>query len=252
MLTLVVLEAVAIVLLGVLVAGLLRSHAEILRALHELGASVDPDADRGRSGQPPLQITSRRTGEGGSTAHDVEGTTLDDEVAALAIVGSPQHTLLAFLTSGCATCARFWEAFRVSSPTVPGGARLVIVTKGPDEESRGRLRELAPDGVTLVMSSDAWENYGVPTAPYFVYVDGAAGAVVGEGAAATWPQVESLMGQAIADAGTRSGGDSASSGSVPRLDRDGAARTERELLAAGIGPGHPSLYATPDLPDPGE
>ena len=35
---LVIAEAVAIALLGLLVAGLLRSHAEILRALHELGA----------------------------------------------------------------------------------------------------------------------------------------------------------------------------------------------------------------------
>lgn len=47
---LVVVEGVAVVLLGVLVAGPLRSHAEILRALHELGASIDPDAARLWSG----------------------------------------------------------------------------------------------------------------------------------------------------------------------------------------------------------
>ncbi|HEX9530474.1 MAG TPA: hypothetical protein VF954_05000, partial [Acidimicrobiales bacterium] len=35
-------EGLAIVLLAVLVAGLLRSHAEILRRLHELGAGMDP------------------------------------------------------------------------------------------------------------------------------------------------------------------------------------------------------------------
>ena len=34
----------AVVLLAVLVAGLLRSHAEILKALHELGAGLDLDA----------------------------------------------------------------------------------------------------------------------------------------------------------------------------------------------------------------
>jgi len=37
---LVTVEAVAIGLLGLLVAGLLRSHAEVLRALHDLGAGL--------------------------------------------------------------------------------------------------------------------------------------------------------------------------------------------------------------------
>ena len=40
MLTLVILEGLVIAVLGVLVVGLLRSHAEILRRLHELGAGV--------------------------------------------------------------------------------------------------------------------------------------------------------------------------------------------------------------------
>ena len=38
MTALIVVEAAAIVLLGVLVVGLLKSHAEILRQLHDLGA----------------------------------------------------------------------------------------------------------------------------------------------------------------------------------------------------------------------
>jgi hypothetical protein len=46
-LVLVVVEAVAIALLALLVAGLLRSHAEILRSLHELG--VDPTGTRRRA-----------------------------------------------------------------------------------------------------------------------------------------------------------------------------------------------------------
>ncbi|MCA1713355.1 MAG: hypothetical protein LC789_17635 [Actinobacteria bacterium] len=36
--------ALAVLVLGVLVAGLLRSHAEILKTLHELGAG--PELDR--------------------------------------------------------------------------------------------------------------------------------------------------------------------------------------------------------------
>ena len=44
MAVLVTVLAVVLALLTVLVAGLLRSHAEILRALHNLGAGIDPEA----------------------------------------------------------------------------------------------------------------------------------------------------------------------------------------------------------------
>ena len=40
----VMIEAVVILLLAVLVVGLLRSHAEILRALHDLGVNLDDDS----------------------------------------------------------------------------------------------------------------------------------------------------------------------------------------------------------------
>ncbi len=80
----------------------------------------------------------------------------------------------------------------------------------------------------LVASSSAWEGFGVPGSPYFVYVDGT-GRVVGEGSAATWPAVATLMGQAHADDAHRSG----------RLSREG--RDDAALAAAGIRPGDPSL-----------
>ena len=41
-------------------------------------------------------------------------------------------------------------------------------------------------------------GFGVPGSPYFVYVDGT-GRIVGEGSAATWPAVATLMGQAQSD-----------------------------------------------------
>ena len=55
--------------------------------------------------------------------------------------------------------------------------------------------------MTLLTSSGAWESFAVPGSPYFVLVDGA-GRIVGEGSAATWPAVSTLMGQAHADAGS--------------------------------------------------
>ena len=45
---------VAVALLGVLVLGLLRSNAEVLRALHQLGVNLGPDTpgSSGHSGHP--------------------------------------------------------------------------------------------------------------------------------------------------------------------------------------------------------
>ena len=222
-----VIQTVAIVLLGLLVVGLLRSHAEILRKLHELGAGLDPDAAAGVSSPVPAPV--RR---GAATGFDLAGTTPADEAVRIGVVGARQSTVLAFLSSGCLTCGGFWDTFAADDRlTVPGGARLVIVTKGPEAESESRIRELAPSAFQVVMSTEAWLEYKVPHTPYFVYVDGPTGRIIGEGSAQTWQQVVSLWSQALADDSTRSGG--------------GEARADRELQQAGIHPGHESLYPTP-------
>ena len=110
--------------------------------------------------------------------------------------------------------------------------RIVVVTKGPEAESESKLRELAPDGVSLVQSTEAWFDYEVPVSPYFVLVDGPSGSVIGEGSAGSWAQVSSLMTQALADAGTVK---------RDRLD-NGEFRADAELRRAGILPGDPSLH----------
>jgi len=76
MTTLVVAEAVAIGLLGLLVAGLLRSHAEILRRLHQLGAGDDDRRSPAdvRFGLQP-GVPAPRDGLKGQSAggHDIAG-----------------------------------------------------------------------------------------------------------------------------------------------------------------------------------
>ena len=202
MTALVVALAVAVLLLAVLVAGLLRSHAEILKALHELGAGLELDRS---AGPVPVTIDGVRTprAAGAASPAAVTGESLDGEAIGVSLTaGSP--VLLAFLSSGCTTCQAFWSAFREPHLAVPGGARLVVVTKDLSEESPSALASRAPGDVPLITSSQAWESFGVPGSPYFVLVDGSAdgdgsGRVVGEGSAATWPAVATLMGQATAD-----------------------------------------------------
>jgi len=227
MVPVVTIEAVAIVLLGLLVVGLLRSHAEILRKLHQLGAGLDPDATA--SVATAVAAPVRRTS---STGFDLAGVSPGDEAVRIGVVGARQNTVLAFLSSGCLTCGGFWDTFgSVDRLAVPGGARLVVVTKGPEAESESRIRELAPDAFPVVMSTSAWTEYKIPHTPFFVYVDGPTGRIIGEGSAQTWEQVVSLWSQALADDAGRSGG--------------GEARADRELLQAGILPGHESLYPAP-------
>jgi hypothetical protein len=221
-------ETLLLILLAVLVVALLRSHAEILRRLDERGAGER------LPGRLPEGMPRPRTGDGAPIATDLAGTELGGDAVQVGLGAGGRSTLIAFLTSGCLTCHGFWRSFASARPPeIPGGARLVIVTKDPAHESPSRLRDLAPADVPVVMSSAAWESYEVPTAPYFVYVDGASGEVHGEGAASGWEQVLSLLRDALDDA--------AEDGRA----RSGPARANRidlDLERAGIGPGHPSLY----------
>ncbi len=218
-------ETLLLVLLVVLVASLLRSHAEILRRLGP------PDEEAGDADALATTIVGPATRAAAGPAADVVGTTLEGDAVKIAVAGDGPPTLLAFLTSGCMSCAGFWEAF--GSPhraELPAGVRLVAITKDGAHESPARLRELRPDGLPVVLSTAAWDAYGVPAAPYFVYVEG--GRVAGEGAASAWEQLSSLLRDALEDVRLAQVG-----GGEERT-----ARMDRTLAAAGIGPGHPSLY----------
>ena len=238
MTALVATETVVLVLLTVVVTGLLRSHGEILRRLHALGAGLDPDA-----ADQPAVLRPRgdlpRADEGLGPAADLAGVGLRDDALSIPVVGVQHRTLLAFLSSGCLTCRGFWEAFADPRALgLPADVRLVAVTKDAAEESLHALRELAPPDLAVVMSTAAWEHYTVPGSPYFALIDGAEGRVVGEGTGASWPQVQGLLTHTTGDEGTRS----------RRLNgaADTEARIDRELLVHGILPGDPRLYRTAD------
>ena len=250
MLAVVVAEGVAIALLAVLVLGLLRSHALILRALHELGAGLEleeaamPDAPPGPVPvrlEPGVVPASRAAS---SRAADVVGTALDGTPARVEVTGEGRRTLLAFLSSGCSVCRDFWAQLSSGEVDVPGEARLAVVTQGPQEESVTRLRQLAGPRLEVVGSPEAWDDYGVPGSPYFVYVED--GVVTGEGSSTTWAQVRDLMGQAVDDTAAARRARARDHGRPAGKDSDDRASIDRELLGAGIHPGHPSLYQPPE------
>jgi hypothetical protein len=252
----VVVEGVVIAVLALLVVGLLRSHAEILRRLHDLGAGLDPDAGRaqpatvadpqpGRDFQVMPQVPSPPDREGFTAAADLSGAGVADDALTVRVTGVQHDTVLAFLSSGCLTCQRFWDAFR--KPKKLGlrpDVRLVVVTKGSGEESPATIAKLAPPGIPLVMSSAAWTDYGVPGSPYFVFVHGLSGRVRGEGTGPDWDQVSSLLEQAT---GEVAHADQLAANRIrkPSSDADRESRIDTELLAAGVPPGDPSLYTPP-------
>jgi hypothetical protein len=220
-------ETVLLVLLLVLVAGLLRSHAEILRRL----GPPEEDGRAADSRLPSTAVPPPRNGRPseGAVAARIAGATPEGDALTLDFTGpAAAPTLLAFLTSGCSTCMSFWET--LAERRLPAEVRIVIVTHGSERERPARLRSLAPAGVPVVMCSAAWEDYHVPGAPYFILVDGA---ICGEGVATTWQALASLVGDALEEqrehsprsAGTRRG-----------------LRVDATLASGGIGPGHPSLY----------
>ena len=240
-------------------SGLLRSHAEILKRLHDLGAGHRPAspaaaAQLRRRRRPPSRPRLPGDAPGALAARPRgvrrrgrPGRRRRRAAPRRCRSGSPASSTTRSSPSspaGCLTCQKFWDAFRKPRKLgLPAGTRLVVVTKGPDAESPSAVAELAPPGVPTVMSTEAFTDYDVPglavlrarsTAP-----------PVGCGARAPgpdWDQVSSLLSQATVDAelaATLAGSQVAK----PDADADREARIDRELYDAGVAPGDPSLYS---------
>ena len=134
MVVVVTLLAAFVAILVVLAAGLLRSHAEILRALHDLGVDLDPDRPTSSTATALSPRVSQPRAEP-RVASDIAGTTPSGDAASVAVVGAQHATLVAFLTSGCSTCAEFWSAFsdgerlRVPATHVSSSSRRVRMVR---------------------------------------------------------------------------------------------------------------------------
>jgi hypothetical protein len=242
-------ETLLLLVLTVLVFGLLRAYATVLQRLHAL---EDGGAVRPRPGDRSFALvpTASATADHGSdlqmvpidddfpVGHDISGTTLAGETVLLRLVDVEHDTVLVFLSSGCSTCATFWDELR--HPVIlPPGARLLIVTQDAQTESVASLRKLAPAGVEVVLSSSGWEDYGVPGSPYVIAVSGATGRVRGEGTGQSWTQIAELLARSTGDAGFLTG--SPLTGK-PDSDHERESAVDRELIQAGMLPGDSRLY----------
>lgn len=254
----VVVLAIVVAVLVVLVAGLLRSHALILRRLHEAGLGLDsldvpastlPMA--GTGGAEVAEANEHRTprpndAPAGRRAEDVAGRTPEGGSAGVAVGNVDHDTVLLFLSSDCTTCQRFWTALdpqAAERPALPEGVRLVVVTRGVEHELPAAVAE-HPVDVPVIMSDEAWSAYEVPGSPYAIHVDGPSGRVRGEGTGGDWAQVAQLLARATGDLAYV--GAPSSGTRKARRDREVERDTDAELLAAGILPGDESLYRRAD------
>jgi hypothetical protein len=227
MTAIVVIEAIVILLLLILMAGLLKSHAEILRQLDRLGVGEDvPDGN--------MSPAWKGTGMEKAPTTQLSGVDPQGSARVVTLGHGRGSTLIAFLSSSCASCQVFWEKLNGDYELPTPDTRVVIVTKGAGSESPSRISELAPKGLPLVMSDDTWDLFRVPLTPYFLLVDGDA-RVLGEGSATTWDHLLGLFRRSVADAEHPT-----------RLDTEDRRRfSDERLTGSGIEPGDPALYDNP-------
>jgi hypothetical protein len=256
MTVLVLVETVLLAVLTVLVAGLLRAYGTVLQRLHQLDGGGTPAGGRQfdllplatpmpalgtpTSAPAPAPATPAQAAPEFGEAHDIAGETLDGQLVSARVAGVEHDTLLLFLSSGCSSCEVFWTELAQPVP-LPAGTRLLVVPQGAREESRADLVAMAPPGLDVVLSSEAWRDYEVPGSPHVVFVDGRTGRIRGEGTGQSLRQVSELLARSTGDAGFVG---AAVSGDVRKGGRDAEqeALVDRELLAAGIVPGDPRLY----------
>ncbi len=259
MLAVVIAEGVAIAVLALLVLGLLRSHALILRALHELGAGLELEQahadrpaqalDRAGAGRHRVRCRAGHPAGDACKRHAVSGTTLAGEEVAIPVAGrrppDPAGLPVERLQRVPDLLGRSSSAGRRD---VPGDGRLVVVAKDPHEESVTRLRELAGPRLDVVQSSAAWTDYAVPGSPYFVYVED--GVITGEGSSTTWRAGARPDAPGRAATPRRLAGAPARAGPGRTERRQTTSptshRVDRELLGAGIAARPPEPVRDPD------
>jgi hypothetical protein len=127
--------------------------------------------------EPPAEILRRLrpiptyTDHPTTTPHDIVGVTPDGVPSRIDVVEAAAPVLLLFLSAACLGCRDLWEGLHELHDGLAGAARLVVVTRGPGEESTEAITALAGDaseseGIDLVMSTGAYRDYRVGGPPF--------------------------------------------------------------------------------------
>jgi len=126
---------------------------------------------------------------------DIAGTDPSGRPVRIAIDAFAQPLLLAFLHINCHGCHEFWQGFGDDRSELPVSVSAVVVTKGPETVSPGDVVRAAVGigRVPIVMSDEAWTDYRVMGYPFFVLIEPAARAVIGETVGFGWADVVSMI-----------------------------------------------------------
>lgn len=114
-------------------------------------APIDPSAHRSGAARPEPAAPERIAGV------DLQGDTVEHRV-------DDRRIVILFVSSGCKTCRSLWGHLGRS----PG---LLVVTPSPATESPRTVQRLSAGAATVVMSSEAWFDFGVRQAPTLVVVE---------------------------------------------------------------------------------
>jgi hypothetical protein len=165
-----------------------------------LGGALAVDVTRGRRGGSTTRSTTATTVGAEVPTRSVVGTTPGGRRLTVELDGPGRRTLVGFLTSTCVTCRGLWAEFGDDlASRLPQGTGVVIVTEDAAAERVAAVRDLAPRGVPVVMSSATWREFGVGAAPYFVLLDGTTGRILAADTAADGDAVVRLVRSAAGD-----------------------------------------------------
>lgn len=187
---------VAVVLLAIVVVALARTLTATTRRLSLLERQAHREERhdaRARtqatpSGEPRPDAPAEPEGD----AVDIRGADVEGRPSVVPLERTDAPTLLAFLSTSCGICMGIWERLCAEGLGSATGVVPVVVTKDPAEEDVERIRQLSAAGPTVVLSSEAWDDYEVPGSPYVMLVSAAPGSVVAEGTPARWEDLERM------------------------------------------------------------
>jgi hypothetical protein len=131
---------------------------------------------------------------------DVHGTDLRGRPAEVSVRRVGTFTLLLFLSSHCDGCGPLWGALDDPAGSGLEGLDIFGLVREEDRRERAAVRRLVPRGATgrVLVAPQAFVDYRVHGAPFYVLVDGDRSEVAVEGVAWALEQIAADVARARA------------------------------------------------------